>query len=241
MKFSYNKSKKLLTNKYFLYFVLLLSCLYLLYLLLEKRFNLIIVFGLIAYIIYCFNKNMIIVLGISLIITFISTLGIKVKEGLENNTSTNTTEPSSSQPSSDPSKKNTSVSTSITNSDMGGNSISIPTPTSTSSSPPTSSTPSTPSIPVANNTTESMNSIGGRRSKFDENAASVQDTYNDLNMLGNNNSHMNIDTKQLLEQQAQLSEAMKNMGPLIESAKSLMNGINFDGLNNLASSLVTKK
>jgi hypothetical protein len=184
---------------------------------------------------------MIIVLGISLIITFISTLGIKVKEGLENNTSTNTTEPSSSQPSSEPSKKNTSVSTSITNSDMGGNSIPTPTPTSTSSIPPTSSTPSTPSIPVANNTTESMNSIGGRRSKFDENAASVQDTYNDLNMLGNNNSHMNIDTKQLLEQQAQLSEAMKNMGPLIESAKSLMNGINFDGLNNLASSLVTKK
>jgi hypothetical protein len=52
---------------------------------------------------------------------------------------------------------------------------------------------------------------------------------------------MNIDTKQLLEQQAQLTEAMKNMGPLIESAKSLMNGMNFDGLNNLASSLVTKK
>lgn len=86
MKISYNKSKKLLTNKYVLYFVLILSCLYLLYLLLEKRFNLIIVFGLISYIVYCLNKNMIIVLGISLIITFISTLGIKVKEGLENQT-----------------------------------------------------------------------------------------------------------------------------------------------------------
>ena len=60
MKFSYSKSKKiltskLLTNKYVLYFVLILSCLYLLYLLLEKRFNLVIVFGLIAYIVYTFK------------------------------------------------------------------------------------------------------------------------------------------------------------------------------------------
>ena len=227
MKFSYNKSKKLLTNKYFLYFVLLLSCLYLLYLLLEKRFNLIIVFGLIAYIIYCFNKNMIIVLGISLIITFISTLGMKVKEGLENNTSSTTT-PSTTTPSTTPPPDSSS-------SDPKKN-ITM-TPNSGSGDPSSS-----PAIPVANTTTESMNSNGGKRSKFDENAASVQDTYSDLNnIMGNNNSNMNIDTKQLLEQQAQLSEAMKNMGPLIESAKTLMNGINFDGLNNLASSLVSKK
>ena len=222
MKFSFNKSKKLLTNKSFLYFVLIISCLYLLYLLLEKRFNLIIVFGLISYIIYCFNKNMIIVLGVSLIITFISTLGMKVKEGLENNTT---------PPAVPPSEKKESK-------------IIIP-PNLTATLPTTLPTKiPIPTPDATKTTTESMNSISSnKRGRFDENAASVEDTYNDLNKLLENGagSNLNIDTKQLLEQQAQLSEAMKNMGPLIESAKTLMNGMNFDGLNNLASSLVSKK
>ena len=234
MKFSYSKSKKLLTsklltNKYFLYFVLLLSCLYLLYLLLEKRFNLIIVFGLIAYIIYCFNKNMIVVLGISLIITFISTLGMKVKEGMDNNTTTTTTEPTSQKKKSD--TVNTPKLTTMSTTTM---------PT-TSTMPTTTTTTTTPE---ANATTkESMNSMVKKRGRLDEHAASVNDTYDDLNKLLENGSgsNLNIDTKQLLEQQAQLSEAMKNMGPLIETAKTLMNGINFDGLNNLAGSLVAKK
>jgi len=228
MKFSYSKSKKLLTsklltNKYVLYFVLILSCLYLLYLLLEKRFNLVIVFGLIAYIVYTFNKNMIVVLGISLVITFISTLGMKVKEGMDNNTTTTTTDSTSQTKKSDtvtPSKLTAESTTTM----------------------PTTTMPTT--TPEATATTkESMNSMVKKRSRLDENAASVNDTYEDLNKLLENSSgsNLNIDTKQLLEQQAQLSEAMKNMGPLIETAKTLMNGINFDGLNNLAGSLVAKK
>ena len=227
MKFSYSKSKKiltskLLTNKYVLYFVLILSCLYLLYLLLEKRFNLVIVFGLIAYIVYTFNKNMIVVLGISLIITFISTLGMKVKEGMENNTTTTTT---TTDPTSQ--KKNSDT---------------VTPPKLTAES--TTTMPTTTKTPEATATTkESMNSMVKKRGRLDENAASVNDTYDDLNKLLENGSgsNLNIDTKQLLEQQAQLSEAMKNMGPLIETAKTLMNGINFDGLNNLAGSLVAKK
>ena len=229
MKFSFNKSKKLLTNKYFLYFVLLLSCLYLLYLLLEQRFNLIIVFGLISYIIYCFNKNMIIVLGVSLIITFISTLGMKVKEGLENPTTTTT-------PTVPPStKKNTTVTPpNLTTGTL---------PASTTTTPPATMSTTTTTPEATSTTTESMNSISRKRGRFDENAASVNDTYEDLNKLLENGSgqNLNIDTKQLLEQQAELTKAMQNMGPLIETAKTLMNGINFDGLNNLASSLVAKK
>jgi len=227
MKISYNKSKKLLTNKYVLYFVLILSCLYLLYLLLEKRFNLIIVFGLISYIVYSLNKNMIIVLGISLIITFISTLGMKVKEGLENQT------PSSD--SSDDNNKKKESTTSINN-------TTATTSSTTPSTPPIKLTEDSSSIPQNNNSTESMDSMSRKKTRLDENAASINDTYSDINnILGNNGQNLNIDTKQLLDQQAQLTEAMKNMGPLIESAKSLMNGLNFDGLNNLASSLVAKK
>ena len=234
MKFSYNKSKKLLTNKYFLYFVLLLSFFYLLYLLLERRINLIIVFALISCIIYSFNKNMIVVLGISLIITFISTLGIKVKEGLENNsdnTDPNTDPNTSTQQPSNKDSKSKNVTSQSNQNGEGPSSTSI------------DMTNSDSTIPEASTTTEPMDSMSRKRNRLDENAASVNDTYSDLNnILGNGSgSNLNMDTKQLLEQQAQLSEAMKNMGPLIESAKTLMNGINFDGINNLASSLVSKK
>jgi hypothetical protein len=233
MKFSYNKSKKLLTNKlltnkYFLYFVLILSCFYLLYLLLEKRFNLIIVFALISYIIYCFNKNMIIVLGISLIITFISTLGMKVKEGLENNT-TSTTPAVSAPKTSSNGTNGTTSSTKLTASTVK--------PTATT--PATTTPPPATTTPEATTTTESMDSMSRKRGRLDETAASINDTNGDLeNILGQTG---NMNTEDLLKQQAQLTEAMKNMGPLIESAKTLMNGMNFDGLNNLASSLVSKK
>lgn len=222
MKFSFSKSKKLLTNKYCLYFVLILSFFYLLFLLLERRINLIIVFALISCIIYSFNKNMIVVLGISLIITFISTLGIKVKEGLENNNDTN-------NPHTDP---NTSTQETIKDNKLKN----VTSQTNKNEEEKSTSNDMTKSdtLPEASTSTESMGSMIKKKNNLD--AASVHDTYSDLSLLGNS-----PDTKQLLEQQAQLSEAMKNMGPLIESAKTLMNGINFDGINNLASSLVSKK
>jgi hypothetical protein len=166
---------------------------------------------------------MIIVLGISLIITFISTLGMKVKEGLENNTTSTTT-----TPPVDPTTQRKPVGTTTP-----PNLNAVPSTTTTATTTPTAA-------PETTTTTESMGSMTRKRGSLD-NAASVSDTENDLSMLNNGAGNMNMNTEELLKQQAQLTEAMKNMGPLIESAKSLMNGMNFDGLNNLASSLVSKK
>jgi hypothetical protein len=82
MKFSHKKHQKILTNKYLLYFMLFITCIFLLYLILAKNIGLIILFILIAFVIRFYNKNMIIILGISLIFTYIATLGIKIKEGM---------------------------------------------------------------------------------------------------------------------------------------------------------------
>jgi len=175
---------------------------------------------------------MIIVLGISLVITFISTLGMKVKEGLENQT------PS---PDSSDNKNEKKDSKKPINNSTSTASPTPPTPPTTTT-PPIKLTEDSSSVPQNNNSTESMGSMSRKKQSLDANAADINDTYSDINnILGNNGQNLNIDTNQLLAQQAQLSEAMKNMGPLIESAKSLMNGLNFDGLNNLASSLIAKK
>jgi len=199
--------QKLLTNKYILYLVLFLSCLFLFSLLLAKNICLIIIFALIGYIIWFYNKNMTIVLGLSLIITFIASLGVKVKEGLEN-MSTDTTSVTGTKPKS----ATTTPATATT------------TPATTTTPPATTTTPST----------ETMNNISGKRNRLDY-ASTVEDAYDDLSKIlgGDGIKRLTGDTQQLLEQQVQLVDAMKTMTPLIETAKGLLNGLNIDGLNGL--------
>jgi hypothetical protein len=202
--------QKLLTNKYILYLVLFLSGLFLFSLLLAKKINLIILYALIGYIIWFYNKNMTIVLGLSLILTFIANLGVKVKEGMdnENKDTTNTTN---------------------TNEDKKDNSDSTETTTTS-----TTSTTSTTDKPKPKST-ESMNDMsGGKRNRIDY-ASTVEDAYDDLSKIlgGDGIKRLTGDTQQLLEQQVQLVDAMKNMTPLIETAKGLLNGLNMDGLNGL--------
>ena len=208
--------QKLLTNKYILYLVLFLSCLFLFSLLLAKKMCLIIIFALIGYIIWFYNKNMTIVLGLSLIITFIANLGVKVKEGLEN-MSTDTTSVTGTKPK--PATTTPATTTPATTST-----------TATTATPSTTATASTTATP----STETMNNISGKRNRLDY-ASTVEDAYDDLSKIlgGDGIKRLTGDTKQLLEQQVQLVDAMKTMTPLIETAKGLLNGLNMDGLNGL--------
>jgi len=199
--------QKLLTNKYILYLVLFLSGLFLFSLLLAKKINLIILYALIGYIIWFYNKNMTIVLGLSLILTFIANLGVKVKEGMENEDkdTTNTNDDKKE-------KKDNSDTTST---------ATTPTATTTDTPKPKS--------------TESMNDMGGGKRNRIDYASTVEDAYDDLSKIlgGDGIKRLTGDTQNLLEQQAQLVDAMKNMTPLIETAKGLLNGLNMDGLNGL--------
>jgi hypothetical protein len=205
--------QKLLTNKYILYLVLFLSGLFLFSLLLAKKINLIILYALIGYIIWFYNKNMTIVLGLSLILTFIANLGVKVKEGMENEDkdTTNTNDDKKE-------KKDNSATT------------------STATTPTTTTNTTTPSTDTPKpKSTESMNDMGGGKRNRIDYASTVEDAYDDLSKIlgGDGIKRLTGDTQQLLEQQVQLVDAMKNMTPLIETAKGLLNGLNMDGLNGL--------
>jgi len=232
-----NSSKytnKLLSNKYVLYTTLALSCLFLLSLLLANKIGLIIVFALISYIIHCFNRNMIIVLGLSLIITYIATLGMKVKEGLENKGSvtkqvspTSTPSPATSSPAS-------------TTTDTATVSASSLTDTTT---PPT--TDSSTITPVVSSTTkkESMDIMSNKKRNRIDYASTVEDAYDDLNkILGSDGmQRLTQDTHKLMEQQVKLADAMKNMTPLIDSAKTMMSGFDFNGLSDMAKQFMPSK
>jgi hypothetical protein len=210
--------QKILTNKYILYLVLFLSGMFLFSLLLAKKLNLIILYSLIGYIIWFYNKNMTIVLGLSLILTFIANLGVKVKEGMENE----------SKDDNNDDKNKTDDDKDKTDDTSNSTTTQTPSSSSSSSSSSTNPTPTTSSK-------DGMNGMSiGKRNRIDY-ASTVEDAYDDLSKIlgGDGIKRLTGDTQQLLEQQVQLVDAMKNMTPLIETAKGLLNGLNMDGLNGL--------
>jgi hypothetical protein len=216
--------QKLLTNKYILYLVLFFSCVFLFSLLLAKKVNLIILFSLIGYVIWVYNKNMTIVLGLALIITFIANLGVKVKEGMESGSSNDGSSNDGSSNDSTSNNDTESTSKPTTNTTSTNNNT-------TSTTTNTTSTKNKDDKPK----TENMNIMSNKKRNRIDYASTVEDAYDDLSKIlgGDGIQRLTGDTQQLLEQQVQLVDAMKNMTPLIETAKGLLNGLNMDGLNGL--------
>jgi hypothetical protein len=253
MKLIYKKGSKILTNKYFLYFVFIITFIYLFQLILAKKINIIILFGLISYIVFCFNKNMAIVLGVSLIITYITTLGMRVKEGFDTATASadktaaqttisadkaiiaaNNPEAASDKATiqndaaASDSTSGTSTLSNIVNNAKSKIQSTLGTTEATTTDTTTTTEPSS--------TTESMNVMSNKKRNRIDYASTVQDAYEDLNsMLGQDGiKGLTLDTNKLIEQQAQLASAMKNMTPLVKTAKELLNGFNFEGMNDIS-------
>ena len=106
------------------------------------------------------------------------------------------------------------------------------------SSNDTSSSNNTSSDVKPSSTDEAMNNIsGGKKQARIDYASTMEDAYDDLNKIlgGEGISRLTNDTNKLMEQQLMLADAMKNMGPLIDSAKALMQGFDFNNLDNIAS------
>jgi hypothetical protein len=258
MKLIHKKGSKILTNKYFLYFIFILTFIYLFQLILSKQINIIILFGLISYIIFCFNKNMAIVLGVSLIITYITTLGMKLKEGIDSTLSTDIANAKSTAETNNPTAAATAqtdkatAQTNLQTKEATASTTSTATTSAPTTSTATTSTATTSTADTAlsdlkaklgtltgttpSSATESMNVMSNKKRNRIDYASTVQDAYEDLNnMLGQDGiKGLTLDTNKLIEQQAQLANAMKNMTPLVKTAKELLNGFNFEGMNDIS-------
>ena len=70
---------------------------------------------------------------------------------------------------------------------------------------------------------DAMTTVYKKNNRIDA-AATVEDAYGDLNKILGSDGMKNLtkDTKSLVTQQKDLTEAMKNMGPLVEQASSMM-------------------
>lgn len=206
-----SQTSKLLTNKYVLYFVLFLAVTTLFGYMAMNDTNTVILFILIALVSRIFTKNMIIILGLSILITNLLVVTRSSKEGLENastpsNNSTITSNPSSSSnPSSNPSS-NTKKEETVT--------VTEPKPKE-----------------------ESFDNVGKKLtpSRIDY-ASTLEQAYDNLDsILGSDGiKQLSSDTHNLMKKQQELFKSMENMAPMLESAKNMLEGFDLKSLEGLA-------
>ena len=229
----------LLTSKVVLTIIFWLSFTNIIGYLVYSRFDAVVFFILISAIITNFSKNMIIILGVPLILVNLAVLGKnRFKEGMET--------------------KDTNGGKKDNN---GGN-----TTTSNNGQPavisPVDHQPSTEhqDTEIKSEKPDSFE-VGRSKNKSKYNvdyAATIEDAYDELNnILGSDGiKNLTSDTQNLMKQQKQLTEAMtqiqplmQTVGPLLDQAKSMMSNMQqaggVDQLNKLAKqfkpSAVTKQ
>lgn len=227
---------KLLENKYVLYFVFFLAITNVFGYMVMGNLNAVILFVLVGYLVYCFNKNMIIVLTVPLILTSIFMSSGAIKEGLENATATAPT--ATAAPATPAAPTAPTTSTPVAPAPVQKK----PTATVAASAKPTPTLPAPIIEPEQQQqhakaeaeepqgheqSTEhaGMTTMYKKNNRIDY-ASTVEDAYGDLNKIlgGDGIKRLTEDTQKLMGQQMQLAEAMKSMSPLLEQAKGLMAG-----------------
>ena len=202
----------LLTNKIVLNIVCVLSALNMIGYLVTNNFTAILFFIVLAILIVQFNKNMIIVLGIPLIlVNFFVALGMS--KNIEGNTTmgdaTNDGATKDNATKDNATKDNATMKTADKPAKKTGQGL-----------------PITPLDPVSTETDEAFEVGRAKRggSKIDY-ASTVEDAYDQLNsILGSEGvKRLTDDTQKLMQQQMQLAESMKGMGPMIKQLEPMMN------------------
>jgi hypothetical protein len=208
---------KVFENIYVLYFVFFLALLNLFGFLITGNFNAIVFFILVGYLVYNFTKNMIIVLTVPLVLTSIFMVGKKIQESFQDS--------STDTPSSESTEKKKEIKTE----DIIGDETAPDTEVDTDSK-------EVGEVANDNEQTDAMTTMYKKNNRIDY-ASTVEDAYEDLGKIlgGDGINRLTKDTQKLMKQQLQLADAMKNMTPLLESAKGLLQGFDMKNLNSLSS------
>ena len=195
-----------LTNKIVLNVVCVLSALNMIGYLVTNNLTAILFFIVLAILIVQFNKNMIIVLGIPLIlVNFFVAMGMS--KMIEGNTTmgdaTTADDKKNDDTKNSDTKKKMDKPAKKTNQDL----------------------PMTP-LDTSNYETDEAFEVGRAKrggSKIDY-ASTVEDAYDQLNSILGSDGIKNLtgDTQKLMKQQMQLAESMKNIGPMIEGLGPMM-------------------
>ena len=211
---------KLLTNKYFLYFIVFLSVTNVLGYLVNNKIHAVIFFALVGFLMANFSKNMVVILLVSLIATNLLMANRSMREGMEGGEGmpAATVETVSTTDKKEEKKVTVPVepeqvkpATAIKKEEQFGNK---------NESKLKNAAP--------------VNSDGGSRIDY---ASTLEGAYDNLDkILGSDGiNKLTGDTQKLMAQQQKLFDSMQNMAPMIQNAKEMLSGFDMKELGNLAS------
>ena len=234
---------KLLTNKYFLYFIVFLASTNVLGYMVTNKINAIIFFTLVSILTYQFSKNMAVILLVAIIATNFLMVNKRMREGLEGQTT------------STPDTTDTDNSKTTTNgfTQKVLNKITDVDPEIADAIPSVQNDQTTPSLDPnnqdLNNTDTDTNAPTGvgssmskkQSSKTSEHfgprldyAKTIEQSYQNLDQLLGSDSIQQLtnDTQKLMSQQQNLFNTMQQMAPMIEGAKNMLGGFDIKSLTN---------
>lgn len=252
---------KLLENKYVLYVVLFLAITNLLGYMMMGNVNALVFFILVAFLTSNFSKNMIVVLLTPLVLTSLLMVGAKVKEGLESMGKMTVPEaeaakkkvdeaPTSTQEEKDKAAKDLLDAKAEETKKAGASEATPAAPPTPEASVAALSNSiaggaaaeqakgaidASPSTGTVDKPASAMTTMYKKGNRIDY-ASTVEDAYGDLNKIlgGDGIKNLTSDTQRLMDQQMQLAEAMKGMSPLLDQAKSMLQGFDMKNLDSLA-------
>jgi len=261
-----NEASKLLTNKYFLYFMVFLAATNVLGYLVTNKVNAVIFFALVSLLTFQFSKNMAVVLLVAIIATNFLMANKRMREGLENQTTdsstidSSTTTPALSKiedkdpqiaaaiPAVQQAKNNQQITSQLSQTD---NKVKRPVDAAAvAASNDNVKQVVSNKIVDPNNTDKNQTTdngeiegfgdkMGGRKGAKSESAgsridyaATIEESYANLDKLLGSDSIQKLtsDTQKLMKQQQTLFDTMQTMVPVLDSAKSLLNGFDVKGL-----------
>jgi hypothetical protein len=256
-----SQASKLLTNKYFLYFMVFLAASNVLGYLVTNKIHAVIFFALVGFLMSNFSKNMAVVLLVALVATNLLMANKTMREGLENATTETTEKVDTTTIDKD---KLESVDPQLSN---GLNALEetgsvekakkkLKEVKSTVSESKTDTKIKDINNPDMNKVTDEEGAPEAKKSGFhnikkgsvssnaapvDENsridyASTLEGAYDNLDkILGSDGiNKLTGDTQKLMAQQQKLFDTMQNMGPMLEDAKKMLAGFDLKELGNLA-------
>lgn len=237
------EASKLLTNKYFLYFMVFLSATNIIGYLVTNKLNAVAFFIIVGLLSYHFSKNMAIVLLISLVATNFLVANKKIREGLENNDDVGNavknainTDPSLNDVVSavKSAKSNDDVKTTLQTDASNNN---VENNDSTNNVQPSGAVKQNIQTDISNNDVQpnetTTENFGGRLkgSRIDY-GSTIEQSYANLdNLLGSDSiKQLSTDTQKLMLQQQNLFNTMNQMVPVLQGAKDMLKGFDIGGL-----------
>ena len=234
------ESSKLLTNKYFLYFIVFLASTNVLGYMVTNKINAIIFFILVSILTYQFSKNMAVILLVAMIATNFLMVNKRMREGLEGQTT------------STPDNSTSNKTTGLTQNTL--NKITNVDPEIADAIPSVQNEqPTAPPLDINNHDLNKQikeenapMGVGSGTSKKQSSktsehfaprldyAKTIEQSYQNLDQLLGSDSIQQLtnDTQKLMSQQQNLFNTMEKMAPIIEGAKNMLGSFDIQNLTN---------